>query len=200
MSSVSDLTAAARIRDVALDQLGRFGAGGVTVRAIAEAAGVSPGLVIHHFGSKAGLVDAVEDHLIERLTVHLEAVVTRGDVSGAMAAIVEMTDENALVTYLARSLAEGGPAGDSLFDRLYDLSVDFLDTAIAAGICRPVDDREARAVMLLVEDLGSLLLRHHIRRALGVDPWEPAGMERIAAVSLDVKTRALLDFPTGDVS
>ena len=40
----------------------------VSVRAIAECAGVNHGLVHHYFGSKAGLVDAVED-LLERTGV-----------------------------------------------------------------------------------------------------------------------------------
>ena len=49
-----DLTARARIRDAAIECFARQGFA-VSVRAIAAHAGVSPGLVIHHFGSKAGL-------------------------------------------------------------------------------------------------------------------------------------------------
>ena len=36
------------------------GAAAVTVREIAAAAGVSPGLVMHHYGSKDGLKDAAD--------------------------------------------------------------------------------------------------------------------------------------------
>jgi AcrR family transcriptional regulator len=50
----ADLTAAARIRDAAIEQFGQHGFG-VGLRTIAEAAGVSAALVIHHFGSKDGL-------------------------------------------------------------------------------------------------------------------------------------------------
>ena len=41
-----------------------FGAEGVaatSLRSVAGAAGVSPGLVVHHFGSKQGLVRAVDE-------------------------------------------------------------------------------------------------------------------------------------------
>jgi AcrR family transcriptional regulator len=38
---------------------------GVTVRAVAEAARVSPGLVLFHFGQKEELVSELLDHLIE---------------------------------------------------------------------------------------------------------------------------------------
>ena len=60
----ADLTAAARIRDAAIEQFGRHGFG-VSIRAIAEAAGVSAGLVIHHFGSKDGLRQACDAYVAE---------------------------------------------------------------------------------------------------------------------------------------
>ena len=54
----SDLTAKARIRDRALLLFAERGPDRVTVRDVAVAADVSPGLVMHHFGSKAGLREA----------------------------------------------------------------------------------------------------------------------------------------------
>ena len=50
-SAPEDRTAVARIRDAAIDQWGQHGFN-VGLRSIAEAAGVSAALVIHHFGSK----------------------------------------------------------------------------------------------------------------------------------------------------
>ena len=52
----------ARIRDAAIDQFGSRGFD-TGVRAIAEAAGVSPALIIHHFGSKEGLRKACDDYI-----------------------------------------------------------------------------------------------------------------------------------------
>ncbi|MTL11753.1 TetR family transcriptional regulator, partial [Nocardia seriolae] len=51
MRSTDDLTTRARIRDAAITVFGEQGFG-VGVRAIAAAAGVSPGLVNHHFGDR----------------------------------------------------------------------------------------------------------------------------------------------------
>ena len=62
----ADLTAAARIRDAAIEQFGEHGFG-VGLRAIAEAAGVSAALVIHHFGSKEGLRKACDDYIAEEI-------------------------------------------------------------------------------------------------------------------------------------
>ena len=46
--------------------LGRSGAGGLTVRAIENSAGLPHGSVRHHFGRRLGLVDALFDHLADK--------------------------------------------------------------------------------------------------------------------------------------
>ena len=66
MRSVDDLTAAARIRDAAIERFGEQGFS-VGLRSIAEAAGVSAALVIHHFGSKDGLRKACDDYVAEEI-------------------------------------------------------------------------------------------------------------------------------------
>jgi AcrR family transcriptional regulator len=62
-SAEEDRTARAIIRDEALRLFAAHGPDAVTVRQIAAAAGVSPALVVHHFGSKEGLREAVDQHL-----------------------------------------------------------------------------------------------------------------------------------------
>jgi len=59
VSSPSDLTARARIREAAIELFADRGIEGATIRDIAEKAGVSSGLLRHHFGSKEGLLVAV---------------------------------------------------------------------------------------------------------------------------------------------
>lgn len=59
-----DRTARARIRDEALRLFGNHGPDAVTLRDIAAAAGVSPALVVRHYGSKDGLREAVDDHVV----------------------------------------------------------------------------------------------------------------------------------------
>jgi TetR/AcrR family transcriptional regulator, regulator of cefoperazone and chloramphenicol sensitivity len=64
MTAADDLTARARIRDAALRQFAEQGFERSTIRGIAATAGVSPGLVRHHFGSKEALRDAVDEHVL----------------------------------------------------------------------------------------------------------------------------------------
>ena len=70
--SSEDLTARARIRDAAIDLFAERGFGQATVRDIAQAAGVSSGLLRHHFGSKDGLREACDEYAMAR-TAELRA-------------------------------------------------------------------------------------------------------------------------------
>jgi AcrR family transcriptional regulator len=54
-------TAVARIRDAAITEFAANGVDGSTIRQIASSAGVSRGLVIHHFGSKDRLRVACDE-------------------------------------------------------------------------------------------------------------------------------------------
>ena len=66
-TAFEDLTARARIRDAALRLFGDRGTDGTTIRDIAATAGVSGGLVRHHFGSKEGLRDACDAYALDSL-------------------------------------------------------------------------------------------------------------------------------------
>ena len=63
MRSTDDRTTAARIRDAAIECFAAEGVAGTSIRTIAAASGVSPGLVIHHFGSKDELRTACDDYV-----------------------------------------------------------------------------------------------------------------------------------------
>src|SRR5512146_1869041 len=79
MSSVvdpGDLTARATIRNAALRLFADRGADAVTVREIATQAGVSPALVLHHFGSKDGLRAEVDAFAAPAFDAIFEAMPT----------------------------------------------------------------------------------------------------------------------------
>ena len=69
----SDLSARTKIREAALSLFGTEGFA-VSVRAIADAAGCSPGLVMHHFGNKDGLREAVDQSVMDTLLQRFEAI------------------------------------------------------------------------------------------------------------------------------
>lgn len=66
--------------EAAVRVLAERGAAGASVRTIAAAAGVSPGLVTHHFGGVDRLVEAAYDHVAGRVDATLAiAVASAGD-------------------------------------------------------------------------------------------------------------------------
>lgn len=189
-SADGDRTARARIRDVATRLFGEHGFEATTVRAIAEEAGVSPALVVHHFDTKQGLRDAVEQHLL--------TLVREGKFAAMTGSLVPSADEYAdlaadyvpAMTYLARSLAEGGDLGHALYRRLHADAVDYLAAGVEAGLLEPSDDPEARAAVLLNVGLGHLLLMPQLRRVLDVDDDLGASL-RTAPIMLDLYTDGL---------
>ena len=69
-----DLTAKARIRNAALELFAQFGEEGTSMRRIAEGAGVTVGLIVHHFGTKARLREEVELHIVDLFTEAIASV------------------------------------------------------------------------------------------------------------------------------
>src|SRR5215472_9057112 len=138
-----DRTARAVIRDEALRLFAERGPDAVTVRQIAAAAGVSPGLVVHHFGGKDGLREAVDAHVL-RLFAAMLGELTGGAApdlygSGAAGSLAEavvrhMPPGSPVPAYLRRLLLDGGQAGRDLFRQLYQASVVALDSLAAAGM------------------------------------------------------------------
>ena len=189
LPSADDRTARARIRDEALRLFAERGPDAVTMRDIAAAAGVSPALLVRHYGSKDGLVEAVDGHVVQTLEALLAQVTGQGDADdpqpSAMPTMLEafavhLPPQSPIPDYLGRSLIAGGVVGSALFARLYDISRDALDAMVAAGTADAGDDPAMRAAFLMINDLAVLMLRRRLTEVLGVDPLTAAGMERWA--------------------
>src|SRR5215213_6396132 len=108
--NASDLTARARIRDTAMTLFARQGVAATSLRAVARQAGVSPALLVHHFGSKQGLCASVDEAVVGRFTEPLRNVPIEGDhlLERRGAALSElMRAEPLICDYAARALAEG---------------------------------------------------------------------------------------------
>ena len=153
----ADLTAAARIRDAAIEQFGEHGFG-VGLRAIAEAAGVSAALVIHHFGSKDGLRKACEDYIAETIRgTKLEALQSN-DPATWFAQMAEIEEYAPLMAYLVRSMQAGGDLANMLWRRMIDNAEEYMEEGVRAGTIKPSRDPKARAKFLAITGGGGFLL------------------------------------------
>ncbi|PYI64343.1 TetR family transcriptional regulator [Arthrobacter livingstonensis] len=185
-----DFTARATIRNAALGLFAERGHDAVTVREIAAAAGVSPALVLHHFGSKDGLRVAVDAHAAESLDAifaelggqELTEMLASGEATTSVAeAFVQVFPPGSpLPAYLRRLLLTNDPAGAALFGRWYATTRGVLDAMIESGVAAPTEDPAVRAAFLLVSDLAVILLREQIATAIGDDPLTPTGLARWA--------------------
>jgi AcrR family transcriptional regulator len=188
--AAEDLTARARIRDAALEQFAAHGARGMTIRGVAEAAGVSPGLVQHHFGSKQKLREACDDHVMAEIRrIKLEALESGTSDPGYLSAAVRASVP--LKRYLARALVDGSPGAAKLFDEAVEFTREMLE-APPPGLSKPAtSDMHAYAVAMTAMSFGMIALHEHLNRALGVDTLSEEGYPRL--------TRALIEVFTDDI-
>jgi AcrR family transcriptional regulator len=200
--SDTDLTPAARIRNAALDLFAERGVARTTIREVAAHAGVSPGLVQHHFGTKARLADAVNEFVLAVAADTARDLPDSGDTSerfaefgNRMAAIAR--DQPSALLYAARSVSDADEAGLALFAGMVEIGRQQLLQLEAAGQIEPGVDLDWVAVHLTVFNLGSLLFEPAISRALGEPFLTDAGIERWNAATTALMTRALIRRPSG---
>ncbi|WP_174187596.1 TetR/AcrR family transcriptional regulator [Nocardia barduliensis] len=162
--SPEDLTTAARIRDTAIEVFGEHGFQ-VGVRKIAAAAGVSPGLVNHHFGSKDGLRAACDDRVLQLIRDEKVKAITASSVkAGMLDALAEIESYAPLVAYMVRSLQAGGPMAESLFEHMAADAEGYLEKAVEAGTIKPSRDPAARARYLMMLNVGATMLYMQMRQ------------------------------------
>jgi AcrR family transcriptional regulator len=152
-----DLTAVARIRDAAIEQFGEHGFG-VGLRSIAEAAGVSAALVIHHFGSKDGLRKACDEYVAEEIRSEKSATIQSNDPAAWLGAMAEIESYAPLMAYLVRSMQSGGALATMLWQRMIDNTDEYMQEGVRAGTVKPSRDPHARAKYLAITGGGGFLL------------------------------------------
>ncbi|WP_309081466.1 TetR family transcriptional regulator [Zhihengliuella sp.] len=171
MAAEQDVTTRARIRDAAIEQIARRGYS-VSVRSIAQAAGVSVGLINHHFGSKEGLREACDGHVLELiLTAKRESVA--GGALASLAAMSRIEEYAVPVAYCLRCLQAGGSAAARLIDHFVSDARVWIADGVASGLLKPSLDEEARARTLTVMGFGSALLALTLYTADGGDEFSP---------------------------
>ncbi|MFX0577488.1 TetR family transcriptional regulator [Nocardia nepalensis] len=157
-STSSELTTAARIRDAAIVVFGENGFQ-VGVRAIAAAAGVSPGLVNHHFGSKDGLRAVCDERVLQLIREQKWKTATETNVAkGMLAAMAEIEAYGPLVAYMVRSLQTGGPMAESLLEHMISDAEEYIQAGVDAGTIKPSRNPAARARYLTTVNVGATVM------------------------------------------
>lgn len=192
-TSTDDLTTRARIRDAAIVLFGRDGFAATSVRAIAAVAGVSPALVLHHFGSKDELRAACDDYVLDEFLGRRDELAQSPERAAAMIRVwlSEFEQYRSLVDYLGRMATDETAAADELFDRLLAGTAAMFRTQVAAGIMRESSDPELLAAYVTTYGLAPLLLRRQLTRALGASGFDEALIRRSTLPILELYTHGL---------
>ena len=185
-----ETTARERLRDTAIETFARRGLD-ATFRDIAAAAGVTPGLITHHFGSKERLRSACDEEVLRRI----RAVRDEGIAKSAqeqLAAITELDEQGVTIAYALRLLREGGPNAREFLDRMIVDTAASLEAAVAAGVVKPSRDSAMRARYMVASQFGGLLLQADL---LGIDLAD--GRELIRRVTDETALVALELYTDG---
>jgi AcrR family transcriptional regulator len=197
-ASVEDLTAYARIRNVALELFASRGTVATTIRDVAAAAGVSPGLVQHHFGTKAGLRKAVDEFVVadalSTITDLPGTLEERGvEFAARMGAVTR--DRPAAVLYLARAASEGSELGLRAFQEIVKFGVREFRAMDEAGQLGPDLDLEWAVLQMLVFNLSTIMFEPAISHALGEPITSEEGRRRVNAAATRLFTYGFTKTP-----
>lgn len=193
-SVMDDKTTAARIRDAAIARFPVDGLNGTTIRAVAADAGVSPGLVIHHFGSKEGLHRDCDDYVVGAMTQMkreslAQGAYRRGD---SIASIYKMALP--LVRYIAWTVGNGGETAARIFDELVDEAVQLFEEGKETGTIGEVHgDPRKQAAVLVAMQFATLVFHEHLSRVFGLDMLSVEGLAASAPYTLQIFSGDLFD-------
>ena len=171
-----------RIRTAALRSFATYGASATSLRTVAEAAGVSVGLVQHHFANKAGLIKAVDDYVlgvvIEIIARPIQAppADSIADMGGRVTQLIAEYPD--VVDYIGRALIDGSALGTTIFDTLAAFGTARWNQRKDNGEARPDIDVTWAALNSLVMSLGTLILRGHLERQVPEAFTTPKQLQR----------------------
>jgi AcrR family transcriptional regulator len=176
------------IADAAVRCFAREGFG-ASLRTVAAEAGVSAALIVHHFGSKQGLIEACDARVLGVADEKLRLLNNDGMVAAA-AWVVSVMQEGSVPAYIAQSLVGGGDAGKRLF-------TSFVDVTEKALLELDLPDTRMTAALLVTHSLGTMVLSDHIAAATGAAPYSNDGLVALAMAATSIYRGALGPFLDG---
>ncbi|EOD62910.1 TetR/AcrR family transcriptional regulator [Amycolatopsis vancoresmycina] len=183
--TTEDFTARARIRDAAIELFTERGMEKTSILDIAREAGVSGGLIRHHFGSKEGLREACDAHVFDELVRFKEDVLAKG---AANPGFLPTFDARQLLyrRYLGRAMVDGSDAAQAQFTGIVDETERYFREQ---GMDLP--DARGAAAALAAMTGGLMILQDHVARALGEEPGTNEAMLRMSAAAAHLFTNPL---------
>lgn len=128
------------------------------MREISARAGVSQGLIRHHFGTKDALRAECDAEVLRRYR-DLKVEAMRMSPAQTMATLSQIDDFAPMFVYILRSVRDGGDAGREFIEGMIAEAELFSEEAVREGRLKPSRDPAARARYLVSSSLGGLLVQ-----------------------------------------
>jgi AcrR family transcriptional regulator len=196
----SDLSSSARIRNAALELFARDGVRATTIRDVAAEAGVSAGMVQHHFRTKADLRRTVDEYVVAEFARAFEGVGQGDDAMELFDELAErltrlVEESPQALRHVARSVAEGDEAALDTFDRLVSVADTLADRLAEQGGLRPDVDVRWMALHNVMLNLATVLLEPGISRHLSKPFRTPEEIARWSAATKALFAHGILREP-----
>ena len=177
--------------EVAVNVLAREGFAAASLRMIAIEAGVSPALLVHHFGSRQGLI---EQAINKTLGEWLE---TKDDLTaiGLTEALRQWPqvaeDGQTKLQFFRQLMIAGGKPAQHLFERMAAEAKVRLEQFAELGFAEKLADIESASVLMASYALAPLIMGDQIKKMLGGDFFDPEVSQKLAQASVELFGLAL---------
>jgi AcrR family transcriptional regulator len=167
------------------------------MKSIAAAAGVSVGLVQHHFGTKEGLRAACDERVFDMVRFKTEAV-EAGTISDPRVLSSLMAMGPQVQRYVGRALVEDSPGIRQMVDDVMSLGEQFLTVHWPERF--PPGSQKARdaAAVMTAINTSTMVMQAHLARRIDVEPFTEEALTRIGVATFEI-WEALADFTESDV-
>lgn len=182
----------AQLVEVATEAFARDGISATSLRSIAKEAGVSPALVVHHFGSREKLI---EECIIKALGLWVSEQQEFVDVSlsTALTKWQGAVDKHGVkLQFFRQVLLAGGAPANALFSRMVKETEMVIDSQAAKGRMRKVENQKDFALLLTLQELAPLMLQSEVADYLGSSHLNPETQGRIALAREELLTKGIL--------
>ena len=168
----------------------------VGLREIAAEAGVSLGLVRTHFGSKDGLREAIDTHVLEEIRALYAAVVEHSSAEVLAQAVEDALDwiprDRDALMYARMSLMERTPGSQALFDEMLAVMRQFVDNNARLGFLQEDVDREWAAIYMVFDFIGPAVIEPFAQQAFGKSMYAKSMISERNAFMIRLFTRGFL--------
>ena len=163
----------------------------VSIREITSAAGVSPGLLIHHFKSKEAFIKACIDEVFgEVLSFKTEP--NPLDMNTQLNKWKSNPEfYKTPLKFFKAVMSSNSEYSKQLFELILDGSRKVLEDGVKNGLVKKPSDLEMTNLVLAVNSLGNILLSDYIRDQLGGEFTDPEYAQGFMQANLEIYTNGV---------